>query len=264
MSFVLLDMEDETMRILLMLLGQHFRNTCIINDMLALRHEINEFMTVKINKTCISLKWNSINSPKKKKIHPSPQKCFAHINLLYGDKYFLKLMSEFSISGFPQNSVPVQSKMMSNWPNHSLFLCLGPEGPLPYSQQGSFGRPSPAMATNIRDTAKDPGPSSSTPTLGLNKNPDQMALFDTSISAVVCKHCGKHFNDMAKFKTHATYHKKERRFPCEFCSRAFHSRANKVAHERVHTGEKPFECKVCNKRFARIAHLKRHETIHFQ
>lgn len=214
------------------------------------------------------LVWNeNCISPKKKEFHPSTpkisQKYFAHKKLILGwQKYFLNFVRFFF--RIPQNFVLVHSKMTSNWPNHSLFLCLGPEGPLPSSQQDSFGRPSSAMAMNIGDTAKDPGPSSSTPTLGLNRNSDQMALFDTSISAVVCKHCGKHFNDMAKFKTHATYHKKERRFPCEFCGKAFHSRANKVAHERVHTGEKPFRCKVCNKCFARIAHLKRHETIHFQ
>ncbi|KAJ8032238.1 hypothetical protein HOLleu_25707 [Holothuria leucospilota] len=158
-------------------------------------------------------------------------------------------------------SVPGTSKQDMPGPSSSS---AGLEGSLPYSEHGPYDELTSSGGANIRDSRKGPVSSTSTRTVGPKKKAEDSALFDTSVSAVVCKHCGKHFTDMAKFKAHAKYHKKERRFVCEFCGKAFHTNVNKLAHERIHTGEKPFKCKVCNKGFVTNEHRRRHESTHFR
>lgn len=145
-----------------------------------------------------------------------------------------------------------------------MFLCLGLEGFLPYSEHGPYDELTSFGTVNIRDPRKGPVSSTSARTVGPKKKAEDSALFDASVSAVVCKHCGKHFTDMTKFKLHAKYHKKERRHVCRFCHMAFHSVGNKTAHERTHTGEKPFKCRVCDKSFTRLSGLQKHEKTHLQ
>lgn len=144
-----------------------------------------------------------------------------------------------------------------------MFLCVGPRGQLAPSQHGPLGKEISSRTMNNRESTKRPVPSSSTPASSPKPKSGNKALFDPSISAVVCSYCGKQFTDSVKFKHHAAYHKQEGRFPCKFCGKAFHSRPNRVAHERVHTGERPFKCSVCNLGFSSLSNQKRHESIHF-
>lgn len=140
----------------------------------------------------------------------------------------------------------------------SLFLCLGLMGPLRSTQHGPIAEQTFSRAVNTSKSSKSPG----FPTGGSKQKSHKFAAFHTSVSAVVCKHCGKQFNDMTKFKAHASYHENESRYSCKFCGKAFHSRGVTLRHERVHTGEKPFRCRVCNAGFNQKANCKRHESTH--
>lgn len=140
------------------------------------------------------------------------------------------------------------------------FLRLGHMGPLPSSHHGPFEEGNFIGALNVMDPLKGPSVSP----VGSKQKSNKSAPWDTSVSAVVCRHCGKQFTNLGKFKAHAAYHGKEGRHPCKFCGKAFTFRADKLRHERVHTGEKPFQCSVCDKSFVTNGSLKRHESTHFR
>lgn len=157
-------------------------------------------------------------------------------------------------------SVPGTSKQDMPGPSSSS---AGPWGPLPDLQHGPYREL--ASSATMSSVAPLVGPSQASPSpLNTKAKPDKFAFLKTSISGVVCKHCGKNFSDMMKFKSHVSYHAQEGRHPCQVCGKAFHTKAKRIRHERIHTGERPFKCKICNKGFSENGNCKKHELSHFR
>lgn len=149
-----------------------------------------------------------------------------------------------------------------------MFLCIGLDGPIPSPQLGPFDELTSTAAGRMMNPRKGSGrsgrPQQASPRLGPRRKSDKLGSINLSNIEVVCKQCGKHFTDLAKYKTHEAYHSQMGRFVCEYCGKAFHTNVNKLAHERVHTGERPFKCSVCNKGFITNENCKRHESTHFR
>ncbi|XP_076251680.1 uncharacterized protein LOC143190838 isoform X13 [Rhynchophorus ferrugineus] len=173
-----------------------------------------------------------------------------------------------SVSGSPPrlypcmycgNTFPHQSKLTRHILSHSLET-------LKYREQRGgmppliIPEPPPSGWADPRGGGEPPDPTDQPPT---SMDLEEAATPGGPGGGVLCKFCGKSFQDVAMLIAHLPAHTGDRPFKCEFCGKAFKLRHHMKDHCRVHTGERPFGCSLCGKTFSRSTILKAHEKTHF-
>ena len=85
---------------------------------------------------------------------------------------------------------------------------------------------------------------------------------ETLKSALICYHCGKDFERLAKLSYHIlSEHEINERPKCEHCKKTFsHNGALKEHIKTVHEKKKDYECDKCEKAFTGITSLRKHYT----
>ena len=78
---------------------------------------------------------------------------------------------------------------------------------------------------------------------------------------IVCKFCGKSFNNY-NLKVHIMQvHEMERPYKCDICLKGFVDLKRYQIHMNTHTGNKPFKCEFCCKAFADSSNRRMHVKI---